>query len=294
MELVIRVIKLGLTKIPVWVTVMMSLCLPVTGSQGKGPLGVDAAKPIQQSVDYRSGKVLDTYHFGVPPTMSPTRLEQVYGPTVVALQDALQETVVFRTKASLAEFGAAISAEEYDILLINFAMYLELAKAAGYVPIARRNMDLRALIVSRKESELHRVDQVRQFIVGSLPRNAMTTRLMKSHLLRQGVCSEELEFQFFEHYTDCMMALMVGQIDACVTAPAPLENFSERLNIEFKTITATSSIPHSMIAVHRRVSASMRSMIKEAALGLGENDATGAFVPVSLQDLAKAERLLYE
>ncbi len=284
--------KLGLINIPVWATVAMLLCTPVAGSQGKGPSGPEAAMPVRLSIDSVPGKSAEIFHFGVPPTMSPTRLEQVYGPTVVALQEALQQTVAFGTKTSLAEFGTAISAEEFDILLINFAMYLELAKSANYIPIARRNRDLKALIVSRKESELDRVDEVHQFRIGSLPRSAMTTRLMKSHLQRQGICSEEVGFQSFEHYTDCMMGLMLDQIDACVTAPSPLKNFSERLNIEFKTITETSSIPDSMVAVHRRVSASMRSMIKEAMLGLTGINSSDAFVSVSPQDLAKVERLL--
>jgi len=251
--------------------------------------------------DYRN-----PYVYGTPPMLPPWQLEQAYGPSVQSLRDTLNYPVVFRTKSSLEEFGDAIAAAEYDILVVHPIIFLELARSANYLPIARRTDELRALIVVNKESSLNRIEDLRKVTIGWLPEFSITTRLTLQHLQNSGLSRNELQSQIFNNYQDCLLALIQGKTDACVTVPLSLKYFSERLNVEFKVISRSPPIPHKLYAVHQSVSASQRQLIKNAVLGWGETnesraiinsmgvepvDAVPAFVPITDEDLTAARIL---
>jgi len=244
--------------------------------------------------------------YGAPPTLPPWQLEQAYGPSVQSLRQTLNYPVVFRTKSSLEEFGEAIAAAEYDILVVHPIIFLELARSANYLPIARRTDELRALVVVKHDSGLNRIEDLRNVTIGWLPEFSITTRLTLQHLQDSGLARNEFRSQIFRNYNDCKLALIQGKIDACVTVPLSLKYFSERLDVDFKVISRSPPIPHKMYAVHQSISASQRQLIKNTVLSWGETEESReiinsmgaeatddgpAFVPITDEDLTAARWL---
>lgn len=206
------------------------------------------------------------YIFGVFPHLAIARLEKIYAPIAADFGRALDRKVYFRTKPSFEKFTEELRKQTYDIVFLQPFDYVW-AHDYGYLPLARRGEPLTAQIMVAEDSPMHELKDLKGRAVALPPAEAAVSHLAKLALLDAGLDPRrDVTLQHTKSHDSCLQRLLIGAVDACVTAAGPARFFQARMKVSFHILGRSQTIPHALIAVHSRVPEGERERLRATIL----------------------------
>jgi phosphonate transport system substrate-binding protein len=99
--------------------------------------------------------------FGVFPYLPPPMIGDRFSLLAAEFEGALGTSVQLRTKETFDAFADELGIGHYDIALVHPFLYVDCRAKQDYVPLARVDQDLRAVIVSRQRAALSSLADLR-------------------------------------------------------------------------------------------------------------------------------------
>ncbi len=223
----------------------------------------------------RAGQAGDGYTLGVVPFLPPVRLEERHGHFASALSLGLGRHIEFRTRSTFEAFRKEIEDQTFDIILVQPFNYVVAADQYGYLPLARANESLTAVIMVTENSDLKSLRDLKHKVLAMPPMSAAVSRLSRAALSEIGLkIRSDLTMTHLRTYSACLQAVLIGEADACATKVVSLRVFQSSRNLTLRTLAETESIPHVLFAVHERVPRHDRDVMRRTIFELSDT-ATG-------------------
>jgi len=203
-----------------------------------------------------------TLVFGVFPYLPTAQLEQIYAPVAADLSIATGREVQLRTRPSFDLFREELVQQHYDLVFIQPFAYVQVASTNGYRSVARPTEALKAVFVVRSDSDIHDFKDLRNSTLAMPPKGAAVSLLGRQTLSQYGlVPGTDIRLTYQNNHAACLRAVLIRKAAACITAPPPLQIFTQRTGMIFRVLAYSDPIPGSTFAVHERLPAAMRSAI---------------------------------
>ena len=206
--------------------------------------------------------------FGVFPSMSNSRMQKVFSPLQSKLEQALGKKVSLGTAKGFEAFSKELDDEKYDLAFIQPFDYPYLHDKHAYIPLARRDTPLEAIVLVKKKGEYKSLNDLKKHNIAVISEKAAVTRIFRYSLNQKGMDIDK-EFSFIpakNHFT-CMQMVLVDKADACVTANRARNWFEMQKNIRpFDTIFKSRAYPHTLFVIHSRISEDKRNKIQAVLL----------------------------
>ncbi len=209
---------------------------------------------------------------GIFPVLSSGQIEKLFAPLAAHVAKELGHSVRLYTKSNFEDFTAELSHETYDIAFIQPLDYIAAHDKYGYIPVARRDGELSALLVVLPESPLQTLQDLKGKVVGLPPEVAAVSYLTRKELVAASIdIHKDVTLSYLKAHDACLNQLMLRKVDVCGSAEQPIRFFEKKWNITFRTLAETKSIPPAVFMVHRRVPLEKRRAIKNALLSWQES-----------------------
>lgn len=209
------------------------------------------------AADERAGLV-----FGVFPYLPTAQLEQLYAPVAADLSVATGRKVHLRTRPSFELFRDELVQQRYDLVFIQPFAYAQVASVNGYRSVARPAEPLRAVFVVRSDSDMGAFAELRDSTLAMPPKEAAVSLLGRQALNQHGlVPGADIHLTYQNNHAACLRAVLIRKAAACVTAPAPLQIFTQRTGVAFRVLAYSDPIPGSTFAVHERLPPAVSTVI---------------------------------
>jgi len=215
-----------------------------------------------------------SFTFGVFPCLSPLRLEMLYAPIGKALGEGVGRPVRFKTASKFKTFFARLEAGEYDIAFIQPLWVPPALDRFGYLPLARIEEPLSAVVVVRDDSPIRSAADLRGKVVATPPSigpvTRMGTRALIDHGLKPG---RDIEIKAFKSVDSCFHQVVIGSASACVSGPLVLGFMEEKLKVKLRVLIKTPGIPSLTFVAHSRVPAEDRSRLRQTIVTWADSEA---------------------
>jgi phosphonate transport system substrate-binding protein len=126
--------------------------------------------------------------FGVFPRWNAQIMVADFTPLALALEQAVGRPVQIETDKDFASFMRRVYAREFDLVHCNQLQYLQAHAQAGYRVIAKlcetADCTIRAVIVSRNDTAVHNIGDLRGKSIAFGGRDAMVSHILARELLR--------------------------------------------------------------------------------------------------------------
>ncbi len=219
------------------------------------------------------------YKFGVFPYFSPLRLEAIYAPIGQAIGEAVGRPVRFRTASRFDLFFKNLEAGKYDVALIQPFWYVPAVDRFGYLPLARIQEPLRAMIVVLDEGPIRTLEDLRGTTLATPPHKGPVTRLVTDALREQGLLpGRDLVLKSYKSVDSCVQQVAIGEADACVSGHLVTGLIEDMLQVRLRVLMETRGIPNLSFVVHSRVPEEDRARLHEAIIGWDATDAGRALL----------------
>lgn len=249
------------------------------------------------------------YVMGIFPFLPVANLEGIFAPISAELSKAVGKPVKLRLTSTYESFISTLKEDNFDIIHIHPFDYVRYGHPMGYQPLVARSEDLFAQFSVKNGSPISKISDLKGKKVGTPPPSGSITYLALDALHKEGLNpAKDLTIKNFPNHLACIQQLQIGNVDACATSASTLKIFEAQFGIKFKRIGTSLSIPHTMFAVHPRVPAKDREIIKKTLLATtlstvnprlrelfieSGSSATGRyFKPVSDKDYDPARKIL--
>lgn len=207
------------------------------------------------------------YSLGIFPHMPLSKLLTVYGPVADDFSNQLNHNVIALTKPTFDAYARELEKEAYDIALIQPFDY-PMAYQHGYLPLARRNLELTAIIIVKNNSSIDDINMLKGKIIANPAPKAAVSLMTSKSLEQVGLNpSKDVTRIYTGNHFSCMQNVLIGKADACGTARQALINWQGfKIKKRFKIIHETMPLPHALFVVHKRIPESSREIIKNSIL----------------------------
>jgi phosphonate transport system substrate-binding protein len=215
----------------------------------------------------------DEYLMGVFPYLAPRELEKMYAPIAADFSNVINKDVLFMTSSTYETFMGNLDKQMYDVVFVQPFDYVEIADKYGYRPLATRNKPLPAIVVVKPDSELSSVEDLRGKTIALPPSVAAISYLIKDYLEKNGLDpKKDVNIEHHRSHASCMRSVLIGNADACGTAPPALRFFQNKMKTDLKTIAKTKGIPSSIFAIHPRVPENVRNQLMQQIASWPDSD----------------------
>jgi len=215
----------------------------------------------------------EQYSLGIFPHMPLSKLLTVYGPIADDFSNQLNHNVIALTKPTFNAYARELEKEAYDIALIQPFDY-PMAYKHGYLPLARRDLDLTAIIIVKNNSSIDDIKMLKNKTIANPAPKAAVSLMTQKSLKLAGINPEtDITTIYTGNHFSCMQNVLIGKADACGTARQALINWQGfKIKKRFKIIHETQPLPHALFVVHKRIPEASRKTIKESILSWPQRD----------------------
>ncbi len=214
--------------------------------------------------------------FGVFPMLAVDQMDKVYSPVAAEFTRVLSGPVLLRTKSTYAQFRQELESEVYDIALIQPFDYVIAKDLHGYIPLARFQPPLSAIIVVREDSAALTLKTLKGKIIALPPITAAVSNMGKKAFIDAGMdLHRDLTLKYMKSHDSCMQQVLVKAADACITAQRALNVFETKWGKHFIVIGKTPAIPNTLFVAHKRVPAAIRDKILKTLTSWPESSEVG-------------------
>ncbi|PHR59522.1 MAG: hypothetical protein COA44_00850 [Arcobacter sp.] len=209
-----------------------------------------------------------SYKFGVFPHMPLAKLHKVFGTVTNDLERDLNKSITLMTRPYYKQYKTELNRGLYDFAFIQPLDYVEAHRLQGYIPLARRNKDLKAILVVLKASSYEKVSDVQDKVIASAPAQAAVSQMMLVSLEKDGFHAlDDFTISYSKNHFVCLQKLVDAKVAACITARRAMEFFNQEKNTtNFKIIYETKTLPHALFVAHPRVPKDIRDKVQRRIL----------------------------
>ncbi len=214
--------------------------------------------------------------FGVFPRWNAQTMVRDFTPLAHALEMQLGRAVHIETAKDFGSFMQKVYAHDFDIVHLNQLQYFQAHERAGYRAIAKlctaSTCTISALLVTRMDSGLHSLAQLRGKTIAFGDRHAMVSYLLARSLLRQaGLQNGDYTPVFTHNPPNALLAVYNGAVAAAgVGSPVfDQREIIKRVDRERVRILAESApIPQLPFAVRGDLDAGLVNRIRAALIAI--------------------------
>jgi phosphonate transport system substrate-binding protein len=219
----------------------------------------------------------DSLTFGVFPYLPTARMEQIFAPIAARFGELTGRPIVLRSRPDYGRFREQVKQQAYDILFIQPFDYIRVGAPNGYIPLARwvatddsdDRGDLSAIVVARPDTGIEKLQDLQNRTVAVPNLDAAVALLGRYALRNQGV---NANIHAVGNHLACLQQVQVKRAAACITAWPPVKLFEQKNGVKFKLVFKTRVIPSSLFAVHRRIPAEQRKLLRKELLSWRKDD----------------------
>jgi phosphonate transport system substrate-binding protein len=219
--------------------------------------------------------------FGVFPRWNAQIMVADFTPLAQALGTTLGRKVQIETDKDFTSFMRRVYAREFDLIHVNQLQYLQAHDQAGYQVIAKlcetADCTIRAVIVTRTESALHNVADLRGKTVAFGGRDAMVSHILARELLRQhGLPSTDYLAVFAKNPPNALFTVYNGAADAAGVGSPVFERPEIKRRVDVKklhVLVESDPIPPLPIAVRGDLDSGLVKRLRAALLDLNQGAA---------------------
>jgi phosphonate transport system substrate-binding protein len=209
----------------------------------------------------------DTYVFGVFPFLSPARVEAMYAPVSLEFAQALGKDIRLRTAPDMARFRIRMQQQLYDIVAVPPLLHVPAVEQFGYLPLARMEEPLQALIIVPETSALRQAEDLRGKTIATPPDFAPVTAMARKALRDQGMQpGTDVILEAFKSVDACFQQVLIGAADACAVPTFALNAIERRLRGPVRILVESAALPSASLVVHSRVPADEQAQLKQTIL----------------------------
>ena len=208
------------------------------------------------------------YRLGVFPFLPALTLDRVFALVVGDLGAGLGRTVHFRTKSNFRAFAEALAGGTYDFIFVHPFFYVAAADDLHYEPIARLRDPLVVVVLAREDSAIENLGDLTGRTLGLPPRLAAVSEIALGSLETRGIAPErDLRIRHFQSKMSCLLAVVMGKIDACGLPRFALAHLELSRSKDLKIVHESDPFPSLVFAAHPRVPAADRKRLEHLILG---------------------------
>ena len=208
------------------------------------------------------------YKFGIFPFMPMAALSRYYNSIGTDFTRMVNKRVIAQSRPTYKEFAEEIEKETYDIIFIQPFDY-PTAYEHNYRPIARRVDYLDAILVTKIDSDIKSINDLKGKTLANPPADSAISIVIAKELKNVGVEGENaIKMIYTNNHFACIQMVLVGKADACSTTTPVLHHWHETQLKKKKlhAIHQSGSVPHTVYMVHQRVPEKDKEKFKHAIL----------------------------
>ena len=218
-----------------------------------------------------------TIEIGIIPTLSTRTILTTYQPLREHLEEQLKQPVVLVTAPDYRTFIDRTQRGEYHYV-VTAPHFARLAQVeAGYVPMVRVKRELRGILVTRADSNIKTINDLRGKIVSTPENIAVVTMLGLQRLREHGLePNREVTVRAYASFNSAVLAVQNGESDAAFTAQTALNQMPEETRSALRTIATTNAVPHVIFLASKKVPPKEVERMTRLLLEFSENKPRGA------------------
>jgi phosphonate transport system substrate-binding protein len=220
-----------------------------------------------------NGQKAPVYRFGVFPYVPALTIDRIFGPIAVSFAAGLGRPVYLKTRSSFEQFAEQLEKEAYDIIFVHPFFYVEAADRYDYLPLARLEGQLTAIVLVREERPWRSWSDLAGKIVATPPSLAAVSELARLALVEAGlVPGVDTTLRHYETKVSCLQAVSTGAADACVLPRFVLPQMDAVGEVKLRIMAETPAINNLVFAAHRRVAGIDRRRLLGLILSWPDNE----------------------
>lgn len=207
------------------------------------------------------------YRLGVFPYLPALTIDRIFGPIATSFAAALGRPVYLKTKSTFESFASELERAAYDIIFVHPFFYVGAADRQGYLPLARLEGKLSALVLVRAEQPWQNWADLAGKTISAPPALATVSELTRMALLDAGLIpGSDVMLQHQRTKVSCLQAVLVGSADACVLPRFVLPQISRIGEGQLRIMVESRSVNHLVFAVHPRFPEKEREELRSLIL----------------------------
>jgi len=217
-----------------------------------------------------------TLSFGVFPRWNAQLTVRDFSPLAAVMGQRLGQTVRIETDKSFDAFMRRVEAGEFDLIHLNPLQYLTASRQAGYRAVAKvcenRECTIRAMIVTRKDSDVTRVQDLRGRTVAFGDPGAFVSFVVGSSILREaGLKPQDYRSIFTKNPPNALLAVYNGEADAAGVGSSIYERPELRRRVDMsqlRILAQSAPLPGLPIAVRDRLGTGLAERVRKVLIEL--------------------------
>jgi phosphonate transport system substrate-binding protein len=224
-----------------------------------------ASSPARALED--SPQARKAYQFGVFPYLPTLTIDRIFGPMACHLARELGRPVHLRTKPTFEQFAPELKRQTYEIVFVHPFYYVEAADRYNYLPVARLNEPMTAVIVVDAGRPWRGLPDLAGKILALPPALATVSELTRAALIEGGL-EPGFDVTLRHHRTkmSCLRAVAIGSADACAVPAFVLSQIHPIAQLKLRPLAQTRSGRHFVLAAHARVPKAERVKLQRSIL----------------------------
>jgi phosphonate transport system substrate-binding protein len=223
--------------------------------------------PQSASAGEPAAAKLDAYRLGVFPYVPVFAVDRIFGPVAAQFAEDLARPVHLKTKSTFGRFAEELRKETYDIILVHPFFYVEARDQYHYLPLARLDEPLTAMIMVREDDPIETLADLKGRTIGLPPALAAVSELAKASLLDAGlVPGIDVALEHYRSKPACLQAVATGRAAACGLPRFALSEIDPNNDLKLRLMYETPPISNFVFAAHARVPEADRIKICESIL----------------------------
>jgi len=216
------------------------------------------------------------YKFGVLPFIPMSALIKFFNAVGTDFTRRVNKRVIAQSRPTFRQFTEELTAETYDVIFIQPFDYL-LAYEHNYRPMARRIESLDAVLVTKSNSAINSISDMRGKRLANPPVESAISIVMKRELEKINFNTEtDIKQIYTRNHFACIQMVLVREADACATTTTVLDHWRKSTlstKRKFKIVYEAGSVPHTLYMVHQRVPKEDQEKFKQSILTWNERAA---------------------
>jgi phosphonate transport system substrate-binding protein len=205
---------------------------------------------------------------GVCPYLPALNIEKLYALVAAQLAEMLGTAIQLKTKETFEDFNEEVAAGAYDLIVAHPFLYVEASARQGYVPLARVDQQLRAVLLSRDPQPLRSLALLRGQVVAMPPRLSSVSYLMALALIEAGLRPDsDVPLRHFRTKVSCLHAVAAGDAAACVIPSFMLDQLDSIEKMQLHAVWQSPPVNSLVFAAHPRVPAAQRAELSQRLVG---------------------------
>ena len=246
------------------------------------------------------------YTMGAFPFMPVANIEALFGPLGQEIGKQLGKQLVLVSSGSFEKFSQQLERKTFHIAFVHPFDYVQVAKPAGYLPVAARSEDLASHFVVKEGSPIKSFSDLKGRVLGNPPEDSTVSILNRITLKAEGLDGgRDVKMSYFKSHMACMQQLLIGSVDACGVSPAIVRLAEQQLQTSFSVFYKSPVISAPLFIVRSDLPRKERESIRKALLATDlknvrpelrkmfvPDETRKPFIPVTDADYDSARQLL--